>query len=135
MFRKLIATSPVWMPVPLRLGLGVIFVGHGRAKNTGQFQWARAGEVDLVSSSFSFYAAGLALDGRRGVCRVDWRHSPYPGVANPIGGVLAFLYDADCADRSALERWLVSAHRLRICIGIAGRLAGALDFRRRHGFC
>ena len=37
MFRKLIATAPRWMTVPLRIGLGLIFIGHGSQKVLGWF--------------------------------------------------------------------------------------------------
>ena len=37
MFRKLMATSPVWMPVPIRLAMGAIFVAHGTQKVLGSF--------------------------------------------------------------------------------------------------
>jgi putative oxidoreductase len=37
MFKKLLATSSSWVPVPLRIGLGAVFVGHGAQKVLGSF--------------------------------------------------------------------------------------------------
>jgi len=37
MFRTLIRTWPVWMPLPIRLALGAIFIAHGSQKVLGKF--------------------------------------------------------------------------------------------------
>ena len=37
MWRKLIATGATWVPLPLRLALGIVFIGHGGGKVFGWF--------------------------------------------------------------------------------------------------
>jgi putative oxidoreductase len=38
MFRRIIATSPTWIPVPLRLAVAAVFVAHGAQKVLGSWQ-------------------------------------------------------------------------------------------------
>ena len=37
MFRKLIATTSIWITIPLRLAMGAVFIGHGAQKVLGSF--------------------------------------------------------------------------------------------------
>ena len=37
MFRKIIATSPTWFTVPIRLGLAAVMIAHGSQKVLGAF--------------------------------------------------------------------------------------------------
>ena len=37
MFRKIISTSASWTPLPLRLALAAVFIGHGAQKVLGSF--------------------------------------------------------------------------------------------------
>ena len=37
MFRKIVATSPYWFTIPVRLALGAVMIGHGAQKVLGSF--------------------------------------------------------------------------------------------------
>ena len=55
MFRRLIATSPTWVALPLRLALGAVFIGHGAQKVFGV--WGGPG-----LAKFTAGAAPLGLE-------------------------------------------------------------------------
>ncbi len=55
MFRKLMATTPTWMTVPVRIALGVIFIAHGSQKVLGM--WGGPGFSAWIANEK--YAAGL----------------------------------------------------------------------------
>src|SRR5688572_29485801 len=78
MFRKLIATSPVWMPIPLRLALGVIFIGHGAQKVLGSFGGPGLAKWLTFPAPFPFM-------------RPAWLWMGAAAFAELIGGVLLIL--------------------------------------------
>ena len=55
MLRRLIATSPTWVSLPLRLALGAVFIGHGAQKVFGV--WGGPG-----LAKFTAGAAPLGLE-------------------------------------------------------------------------
>jgi putative oxidoreductase len=78
MFRKLIATSPVWMPLPIRLALGVIFAAHGAQKVLGSFNGPGLAKWISFPAPFPFM-------------RPAWLWMGAAAFAELIGGVLLFL--------------------------------------------
>ena len=78
MFRKLIATSPVWMPVPVRLALAVIFLGHGAQKVLGSFNGPGLAQFTSFPAPFPFM-------------RPAWLWMGAAAFGELIGGVLVFV--------------------------------------------
>jgi putative oxidoreductase len=74
MFQKMIATAPSWAPLPLRLGLGAVFVAHGAQKVFGA--WGGPG-----LSAFSAADAPLGLS-------PSWLWMGAAAVGELLGGVL-----------------------------------------------
>jgi putative oxidoreductase len=78
MFRKLIATWPVWMTIPIRLALGIIFVAHGTQKVLGSFEGAGLAKFTSYPAPFPFM-------------RPAWLWMGAAAFAELIGGILVFL--------------------------------------------
>lgn len=75
MWRKLIATRPAWVTVPLRIALGLIFIGHGGGKVFGWF-----GGPGLAA--FSGFPAPFAF------MQPAWLWMGTAALAELIGGLL-----------------------------------------------
>lgn len=78
MFRKLIATWPVWMTIPIRLALGVIFVAHGAQKVLASFNGPGLAKFTSYPAPFPFM-------------RPSWLWMGAAAFAELIGGILVFL--------------------------------------------
>jgi len=76
MFRRIIATSPVWFTVPIRLGLAAVFIAHGSQKVLGSFNgpgfktyisgttpvgFMRPAWLWLAAAAFSEFVGGIAV--------------------------------------------------------------------------
>src|SRR2546421_8235398 len=78
MFRKLMATAPAWMPVPIRLALGAIFVSHGAQKVLGSFNGPGLTKFTSFPAPFPFM-------------RPAWLWMGAAAFAELIGGILVLL--------------------------------------------
>jgi putative oxidoreductase len=78
MFRKLITTSASWVPLPLRLGLGLVFIAHGAQKVLGS--WGGPGFNTFISASTPFP-----------FMRPAWLWLAAAALGELIGGVLVLL--------------------------------------------
>ena len=58
MLRRLTATSSTWATVPLRLGLGIPFIGHGAQKVLGSFNGPGLSKFIASPAPFSFMRPG-----------------------------------------------------------------------------
>jgi putative oxidoreductase len=54
MFRRIISTSSSWVPVPLRLALAAVFIGHGCQKVLGRFAGPGLAKFTSYPAPFPF---------------------------------------------------------------------------------
>jgi putative oxidoreductase len=78
MFRRLMATSPIWMTLPIRLGLGVIFAAHGAQKVLGSFNGPGLAKFISFPAPFPFMKPG-------------WLWMGAAAFSELIGGILIIL--------------------------------------------
>jgi putative oxidoreductase len=78
MFRKLMATSPTWVTVPLRLAVAAIFVAHGAQKVLGSF--SGPGLEKWISGTTPI-----------GFMKPAWLWLAAAAFAELVGGILVFL--------------------------------------------
>ena len=78
MFRRLISTSASWVPLPLRLALGTIFVAHGAQKVLGSFNGPGLEKWLSIQPPFSFM-------------KPAWLWLGAAAFSELIGGILVFI--------------------------------------------
>ena len=78
MFRKLVATSPYWATVPIRLALGAVMIGHGAQKVLGSF--GGPGFEKWVSGTTPF-----------GFMKPTWLWLGAAALSELVGGILIVL--------------------------------------------
>ena len=78
MFRRLIATTNTWIPVPLRLSLAAVFIAHGSQKVLGAFGGPGFAKFTSFPAPFPFM-------------RPSWLWMSAAAVSELIGGILVLL--------------------------------------------
>ena len=78
MFRRLTSTSSTWATIPLRLALGISFIGHGAQKVLGSFNGPGFAKFTSYPAPFPFM-------------RPAWLWMAAAAFAELIGGVLVLL--------------------------------------------
>lgn len=78
MFRKLIATSATWFPLPIRLALGAVMIAHGAQKVLGSFGGSGFNAFISGSTPFSFM-------------RPTWLWLAAAALSELVGGLLIVL--------------------------------------------
>jgi putative oxidoreductase len=78
MFRRIVATSPYWVTVPIRLALGAVMIGHGAQKVLGTF--GGSGLEKFVSGTTPF-----------GFMKPTWLWLGAAALSELVGGTLIVL--------------------------------------------
>jgi putative oxidoreductase len=78
MFRKIMATSPIWVTIPIRLALGAVMIAHGAQKVLGSF--GGPGFEKFVSNPTPF-----------GFMKPAWLWLGAAALSELVGGVLVVL--------------------------------------------
>ena len=78
MLRRLTSTSATWATVPLRLAMGVIFIGHGAGKVLGSFNGPGLRAFTSYPAPFPFM-------------RPAWLWMGAAAISELIGGILLLL--------------------------------------------
>lgn len=78
MFRRLISTAATWIPLPLRLATGTIFVAHGAQKVLGSFNGPGFEKWISLPAPFNFM-------------KPAWLWMAAAALSELIGGILIFL--------------------------------------------
>ena len=88
MLRKLTATSATWATVPLRLAMGLAFIGHGAQKVLGSFGGPGLGKWLSFPAPFSFMRPSSAWMGAAAFAELIGGLSIVLGLFTRLGAFL-----------------------------------------------
>ena len=90
MFRKIISTSSSWVPVPLRLALGAIFIGFGSQKVLGRFAGPGLAKFTSYPAPFPFMRPGWLWMGAAAFAELIGGGLILLGLLTRVGAFLIF---------------------------------------------
>lgn len=88
MWRKLIATRATWVAVPLRIALGLIFIGHGGSKVFGWFGGPGLAAWSGFPAPFSFMRPAWLWMGAAAVSELVGGFLILTGLTTRVGAFL-----------------------------------------------
>jgi putative oxidoreductase len=90
MFRRIISTSSSWVPVPLRLALGAIFIGFGSQKVLGRFAGPGLAKFTSFPAPFPFMRPGWLWMGAAAFAELIGGGLLLLGLLTRVGAFLIF---------------------------------------------
>jgi putative oxidoreductase len=90
MFRRIISTSSSWVPVPLRLALGAIFIGFGSQKVLGRFGGMGLAKFMSFPAPFPFMRPGWLWMGAAAFAELIGGGLLLLGLLTRVGAFLIF---------------------------------------------
>jgi putative oxidoreductase len=88
MLRRLTSTSASWAPLPLRLALGVAFIGHGAQKVFGSFGGPGFAKFTSFPAPFSFMRPSAAWMGAAAFAEIVGGSLVLLGLFTRVGAFL-----------------------------------------------
>lgn len=90
MFRKLISTSGTWIPLPLRLAMAAVFIGHGAGKVLGSFNGPGLAKFSAFPPPFPSMRPAWLWMGAAAVCELISGILVLLGLLTRLGAFLIF---------------------------------------------
>src|SRR5437870_13872972 len=119
MFRRITATSASWAPLPLRLSMGIAFIGHGAQKVLCSFSGPGFSKFISFPAPFPFMRPAWLWMGAAAFAELIGGILVFFGISHATGSVLTFLRNVERCDRSTLAK-VFSACRHGVCNGLVG---------------
>ena len=90
MFRRMISTSASWTPLPLRLALAAVFIGHGSQKVLGRFAGPGLAKFASYPAPFPFMRPGWLWMGAAAFAELIGGGLILLGLLTRVGAFLIF---------------------------------------------
>lgn len=90
MLRRIISTSASWTPLPIRLALGAVFLGHGAQKVLGSFSGPGLAKFTSFPAPFPFMRPGWLWMGAAAFAELIGGGLLLLGLLTRVGAFLIF---------------------------------------------